>query len=147
MEIKRLKGPNWIGYSLAALMLVLPHLTKAEIVVIANKSLPIESISPQQTAKLWLGIIDSVESSGKLKVVDALHTTPVYTEFYEQIAGKSVRDLRIYWGKLLFSGKAFPPKRLGSDREILHWVMSTPNGLGYINAEFVDDTVNILLRQ
>jgi len=40
-------------------------------------------------------------------------------KFYKQISGKSKSQLRSYWTRLIFTGKARPPKQVNNMQELL----------------------------
>jgi len=47
---------------------------------------------------------------------------------------------------LIFSGKAIPPKDLANDTEVIAYVNSHNDAIGYINSKSLDKSVKILLR-
>lgn len=119
----------------------------SEIAIIANPGVSISEINESDATKLWMGKVKKISGSGKLSVVDATAGSKSYLAFYSKIANKKPRQLKIYWGKMMFSGKVFPPRKLYSDEDIVKWVSKTPGALGYVNSQALNDSVKILLRK
>lgn len=147
MKHKLIGQERYFIYSIVMLSVILPNFVNAEIAIIANKSNTLSSISELQAASLWLAKKKTIAGSEKLKVSDAMERSPTYIEFYNKVVNKTPKQIRIYWGKMIFSGKTFPPPKQYSDAEMLQWVSSTNNALGYIDASSVNDSVKVLLKK
>jgi ABC-type phosphate transport system substrate-binding protein len=115
------------------------------IVLIGNKNITIDSISAKQAKKIWLGKLKKLPDQGKIRIVDQATNTPAYHHFYQRIIKKNPAQIKAYWAKLSFMGKAFPPQKLDSDTSVLEWVANTPNALGYVNDSAVNPSVKRLL--
>ena len=61
--------------------------------------------------------------------------------------GKTSAQVKAAWSRLTFSGKATPPKELGSSAEVKKMVAANPNAVGYIEKSAVDGTVKVLLSE
>jgi len=116
----------------------------AEIAVIANKDISINSLSVKQVKKLWLGKIKKVADSGNLVPVDVDPSSSNYAVFYKKVAKKNPAQIKLYWSKQMFSGKNFPAKRLSDDDSIIEWVSANKNAIGYISADKVTDSIKVL---
>jgi hypothetical protein len=46
----------------------------------------------------------------------------------------------------VFSGKALPPKQMGSDDEMKKFVASNKGAIGYIKASSLDDSVKAVVK-
>ena len=53
--------------------------------------------------------------------------------FLKQYVGKTDAALNTYYRSLVFTGKAFMPKMLGSDAEVASYVAKTKGAIGYVN--------------
>jgi ABC-type phosphate transport system substrate-binding protein len=58
--------------------------------------------------------------------------------------GKSVAEVNAYWAKLLFTGRASPPRSLTDSETVLQVVRENRNAIGYIESEYADDTVRVV---
>lgn len=109
--------------------------TVAVIVNPKNASTP----SQDQIANVFLG------KSNEFLGVDQSEGRAVREAFYQKVTGKNGTQLKAYWAKLVFTGKAQPLKELNSDLEVKRFVASTPNAIGYIEKESVDGSVKVVL--
>jgi hypothetical protein len=104
----------------------------ADIKVVANPSVKADQISTQELKRIFLATDSSLEGG---------HVEPVFEKggaaheaFLKQYLGKTDAVLGIYYRSLVFTGKAFMPKTLGSDAEVLDYVAKTKGAIGYVNA-------------
>ncbi|VAW98894.1 hypothetical protein MNBD_GAMMA23-2140 [hydrothermal vent metagenome] len=129
---------------LISVAVFIPIASQADVVVIGNKSIRIDSITTKQAKKLWLGKLKKLGGI-KITVVDQTPSNPAFEIFYTSIVKKTPSQLKTYWAKVSFTGKAFPPKQLKDDAAIIKWVASNPGALGYVDSTAVNDTVKPLL--
>ncbi|MBL1275414.1 MAG: hypothetical protein COB30_004955 [Ectothiorhodospiraceae bacterium] len=118
---------------------------QAEVVIIGNKSLAVESVTLKQAKKLWLKKSLKLPGTGKVKLVDQFKANATYTEFYRKIVKKKPSQLKAYWAKVTFTGKAFPPEQMADDASVIDWVANTSNAMGYVDGSAVNDSVKRLL--
>ena len=107
----------------------------AVIVNPANASAP----SAEQIANIFLG------KSSELTGVDLPDSHPVRSAFYQKVTGKDGAQLKAYWAKLVFTGKAQPLKEVASDADVKKFVASNPTAIGYIDKSAVDGSVKVVL--
>ena len=117
----------------------------AEVAIVVNKDRTEDSISLQDTKRIFLGKMSSLPSGGRTIAVDQAEGTGARAGFSEKGLGKSESQLKSYWSKKIFSGKGAPPPVMGSDVEIKTWLAENPEGLGYIDSGTVDSSVKVLL--
>jgi len=116
----------------------------ADVVVIAHKSLGVDSISAKEAKKVWLGKTKSLGDTS-LKLADLPLGNKSRDHFYSKVVKKSAKKLKAYWAKIVFSGKGIPPKSFGSDAAVVSWVASTPGAVGYVGRGATDDSVKVLM--
>jgi len=68
-------------------------------------------------------------------VVDLTLSSSVRFQFSEKVLGRSVSAVRNYWQQVLFSGRGVPPAELKNDREVLDFIASHDDAIGYVSAE------------
>lgn len=107
----------------------------AVIVNPANASTP----SAEQIANIFLG------KSAELTGIDLPDGNAVRSAFYQKVTGKDGAQLKAYWAKLVFTGKAQPLKELASDADVKKFVAGNPTAIGYIDKAAVDGTVKVVL--
>ena len=116
----------------------------ADVAVIANKGISVDSISAKEAKKLWLGKSKSLGGTN-VKLADLKPGDASREQFYSNVVKKSGKKLKAYWAKIVFSGKGTPPKPFASDADVIGWVAKTPGALGYVDSGAADDSVKVLL--
>lgn len=117
----------------------------AALAIIAHPSNPLEGISADNVAMIYLGKTDRFPDGQRVVPVDQDESSAARKKFNEKVVQKNPTELATYWSKLMFSGKGEPPKVVGDDEAVKEWVASHPNGLGYVDGRVLDRTVKVLL--
>src|SRR5688572_13644417 len=120
------------GFALAAAA------ANAEVAVIVSAKSTATTMTPDEIANIYLG------KSTAMKPVD--NATPVRSQFYTKVAGKDEAQVKAIWSKLVFTGKATPPKEMASSADVVKAVAADPNAIGYVDKAAVDDTVKVVLE-
>jgi len=115
-----------------------------DVVVVVHPSNPLMEISVADVKKIYLGKKKFFPGGEKAIPGDQPKDTQSRKFFYGGIIGKSEAKLKIYWSRLIFTGKGTPPKIIGVDRVIKKWVGNQPQAIGYIMRSEADNTVKIL---
>jgi len=121
----------------ALLALSLPVMAQS-VAVIVNSKNP-GALTQEQVSNIFLG------KSNDLVGIDLPEGNAVREVFYHKVTGKDGPQLKSYWAKLVFTGKAQPLKEAPSDADVRKFVASTPNGIGYIDKSAVDGSVRTVL--
>ncbi len=119
---------------------------QAEVVVIANKSVSVTSITEQQAAAIFLSQLDVLDDGTQLIPIDQQDTQAARDEFYLKVLKKNASQLNAYWSRMIFSGEGQPPKKVADDAAVMALVRANPNVIGYVNASAVNGAVKVLLR-
>ena len=111
----------------------------ADIAVIANTANASSSLTVKNVKKIFLG------KDNSMKPIDQSEGNAIRNEFYQKAAHKSESQMKAYWSKMIFSGKATPPETSANDASVTAWVANNKNGIGYIDSTSVDGSVKVLL--
>jgi len=117
----------------------------AEIAVIANTANPEASLTVAQAKKIFLGKRTSFPGGSWAEPVDQAEGSATRDAFYQKAAHKDAAQMKAYWSKMIFSGKATPPEIVGDDAAVKAWVAGNKDGIGYIDSSAVDGSVKVLL--
>lgn len=128
---------------LAALLVSNPGLAEI-LIVTSNRSGPIE-LTREQAGKLYLGRSTTLSDGTPASLVD-LPNGPVRDEFYLKLTGKNPAQIQAYWSRLVFTGRALPPKEARSLAEARQWLTDTPNLIGYLDRSEPTLGMRVLLR-
>ena len=111
----------------------------ADIAVIANTDSASSNLSIKDVKKIFLG------KNTSMTPVDQPDGNATRNAFYQKAAKKNESQMKAYWSKMIFSGKAIPPETSANDASVITWVTNNKNGIGYIDSASVDGSVKILL--
>ncbi len=117
----------------------------AQVAVVVGAKSPAAALSAEQAAGLFLGKSDQLPGVGTALLLDQGESSAVREQFYTKVTGKSASQVKAAWSRLVFSGKATPPKEIASSAEVKQLVAANPNAVGYIDKSAVDATVKVLL--
>lgn len=109
----------------------------ADLVVIGNPAAA--PLSKQEVADIFLG------KSLSMTPLDQLEDAPIRKEFYTLVTGRDAAQVKSVWSRLVFSGKAQPPKELPNSAAIKKEVAANPKTVGYVEKSAVDGSVKVLL--
>jgi len=87
--------------------------SNANIDIVASENCNVKSLSKSDIKKLFLVKKKSV-SGEKVIVLDS-EESGLYGQFVEEYLNKSVRKIKTYWVRMLFTGKSMPPKKVSVD--------------------------------
>ncbi len=118
---------------------------QAGIAVIANKSNKQHAVTKKMVANMYLGKMKHFSNGRSVKPVDQPRGSQLRKKFYRAVLGMSESELNRYWAKRKYSGKGKPPMKLNTDAEILDWVASNPEAIGYIDGKSLNGKVKVLL--
>lgn len=116
----------------------------AETAVIIHPS-NADNLDKGEISKIFLGKSKKFPSGETAMPVNLNDSDATRTAFDSNILNKDAGQLKAYWAKLVFTGKASPPKKVGSAAEAKTLVANNPNTIAYIPADQVDDTVKTVL--
>jgi len=93
-------------------MLIITLITflDADIKIIASPICKVESLSPHEIKNIFMLKKRSIEEES-IKVLDSLDKE-TYAIFIKKYLNKSSRKMKVYWTRMLFTGKKIPPKKL-----------------------------------
>lgn len=95
-------------------------------------------MSKAEVADIYLG------KNTALHPVDQPEAAPIRAEFYKKATGRDLAQVKATWSRLVFSGKAQPPKEVADDAAAKKAVASDPKSVAYIDKSAVDATVKVL---
>jgi len=109
----------------------------ADVVVIVSAKSTATTMTSAQIAGIFLG------KSSAMKPMDTADE-PVRSQFYTKVAGKDEAQVKAIWSKLVFTGKATPPKELATSADVVKAVADNPESLGYVERSALNSSVKIV---
>lgn len=115
----------------------------AEVAVIVHLENSAD-VNDKQIKRLFLGKAKSFDGGLSATAVNLPEGNAIRQDFEKKILKKTANQLKAYWSRLIFTGKARPPKELASDADIKAQVAGNIGSIGYIDASQADDTVKVV---
>lgn len=130
---------------LIAAGLLAPGPGRAELVLVASVRTAAVEVSRERAENLYLGHATTLADGTPVKLID-LPNGALRDDFYLKLTGKNPAQIRAYWSRLVFTGRALPPREASSTAEARQWLLDTPNLIGYMERTDVPPGARILQR-
>ena len=117
----------------------------ADVVVIVSANNPITSLTAEQTARIFLGKVNTFPNDSVAVPIDQAEGSAIRDEFYSKVVHKSASQLTSYWAKVIFTGDGRPPKVIDGNIAVRKAVANDPNVIGYIDKRAVNKSVRVIL--
>jgi ABC-type phosphate transport system substrate-binding protein len=101
--------------------------------VVVNPKNPLLSVDREFVAQSFLKKVTTWGHGGVIRPVDLALDSPVRRKFSEEVLRRSVSAVRSYWLQIVFAGRGVPPPELGSDDEVVRYVLREPGAIGYVS--------------
>jgi ABC-type phosphate transport system substrate-binding protein len=118
----------------------------ADILIIVNADNPTTELGSRQVVDLYMGRLQSFPDGEAAFPLDLPPDSPVREGFYRQLMDKSVAEVNAYWARLLFTGRATPPRVLSDSPTVLKAVRENRGAIGYIDSANLNETVKVVGR-
>lgn len=105
----------------------------AEVSVVVHPSNS-ASLDKDTIARIFLGKSRAFPGGAEAVPVAFKEGTAQSDEFSQSVLGKTPKQLKAYWAKMIFTGKGTPPKQMDSASQILDLVSKNPNIIGFVPA-------------
>lgn len=114
-----------------------------ELAIIVNSSNTIDQVDVEEVASIFLGKSRQLPDGTKVIPLDQLEGDGVRQEFYTKVVKKTLPQLNSYWSRLIFTGRGQPPFAVSSDSEVLEFIASNPNMIGYVDVKALQAAPNL----
>ena len=120
-------------------------MAQAQVVVIVNPKSPTATMTADQVAAIFLGKTSVLPNGATAMPADQTETAAIREQFYAKVAGKQSAQVKAAWSRLVFSGKATPPRELPGSAEVKKFVAANTDAIGYIEKSALDGSVKAVL--
>ncbi len=103
----------------------------AEIIIVANSGVQESVISAYDLKQIFLRKKKNL--AGGVVTIAIQKKTDIHTEFLRKFIKKTPSQFKLYYKKMIFSGRGKPPRILQDDAAMLSWVAQTPGAMGYVS--------------
>ncbi len=105
----------------------------ADFKVVVHSTNSVDSLTKDKVSDIFLKKVTRWDNGRSITPVDQSERTAVRDLFSRGALKKEVPWVESYWQKMIFSGRATPPARLTSDAEVLEYVRTNADAIGYVS--------------
>ncbi len=106
----------------------------ADVLIVANKDVPENTLNQQEIREIFLG--KRVQWSDNSRIRFATLAIPeIHSMFLEQYVKMSEADWKIFWKRMVFTGRGLPPEIMAAESEMIDFVKKTKGAVGYVSSE------------
>ena len=116
----------------------------AQVAVVVSPKSPVVTMTADQVSGIFLGKSNTLPTGGTAAPTDLPDSAATHELFYTKVTGKNTAQVKAAWSRLVFSGKATPPKELASSADVKKFVAANPDAIGYIEKSAVDSSVKVV---
>ncbi len=102
--------------------------------VVVHESNSTVAVTRAELSAIYLKRRRSWPDGREIVPLGHLSTSGLRERFSHAVHGKSVAYVTRYWQRLLYSGRAVPPRELRSDAAVLELVRHNAEAVGYVDA-------------
>jgi ABC-type phosphate transport system substrate-binding protein len=111
----------------------------ADVVIIVSAKNAKSTMTKDEVADVYLG------KDNSLAPIDLPESAELRNEFYTKVTGKDASQVKAVWARLIFTGKATPPKSGDSPADVKSKVAASDKAIGYVDKSAVDASVKVVL--
>jgi|TARA_R110002050_G_scaffold235567_2_gene371437 ABC-type phosphate transport system substrate-binding protein len=130
-------------FILVSLLMLLSTSVLGNVVVVVNKDSLITSLNDVQVANIFLARTNRFPNGEKSKPIE-LKQGRTRLHFYQNISGKTPKQLTAYWTTLVFSGKGRPPKSFTDYNKFLKTFSLESGAITYLELSQVTENMKIV---
>lgn len=119
----------------------------AEVVVVVSAKSVVGTLTKDQISNIFLGNSLRFPSGEQAIPIDLAEETGQFSQFHSVVTGMTVATLRGHWSKMVFSGRARPPREVSNQNEAIKLIASNPNVIGYIDKSLVDTSIKVVFQR
>lgn len=111
-----------------------------DIVIISHKDVVQSVLTRNDVVQIFTGRQTRWDDGQKIHFA-ILKTGAIHQSFLKKFLKKTESQFKIYWRKVMFTGKGSIPKSFATVEELIRYVIQTEGAIGYIPAAALNDSV------
>ncbi len=116
----------------------------ADLAVIVHPDNAVNEMNKRQVTDLFMGSYSSFPDGTTAIPIDHPAGSAIRSKFYQYFTGKSVPQINAYWAKLIFSGRATPPRVAPDSASIPKIVAENKNAIAYMDSSLLTSEVKVV---
>jgi ABC-type phosphate transport system substrate-binding protein len=140
---RRRAGKAAMFFSLLLQLIFFPSLSNAQdVIIIANKDVPVDSLSRNEIKSIFLG--EKIKWDNDRKITFVILKTEAHDVFLKEYIGNTAAQYLNYWKKMVFTGKSKSPKSFKDTESLIDYIAETGGAVSYLPASAYNDKVKII---
>lgn len=119
-------------------------LVRADIAIVVNAESEIDELSERQVRDLFMGRYSAFPNGAAALPIDQPVRSELRQRFYRTLTGKTVSQINAYWAKLIFSGRASPPRIARSAEAVAEMVAQNKSTIAYMPVDSVQQSARVV---
>ena len=117
----------------------------AEVMVVTAVNSRIPGLNAEEASQLYLGRRTTLEDGTQVTLYD-LPGGSTRDRLYALLTGKNPSQIRAYWSRQVFTGRALPPREASSPADLPTLLSNDPTAIGYLPDGPLDPRLRVLLK-
>ena len=101
--------------------------------IIRNPGNPVEAVERQFLEDAFLKKKTVWPNGAAIRPVDLAPASVARRQFSDEVLRRPVDAIRSYWQQRIFAGRELPPPELGTDAEVVRFVLRERGAIGYVS--------------
>lgn len=127
---------------LAIISLVWSGVSFAEYAVVVHPNNTV-AMTNDDVQKLFLAKTAKFPNGQLAIPINQIESNEARQNFDNSVLGKTPSQMKSYWSRLIFTGKAVPIKEVENDSEVLELVRDNQDAIGYVDSSKVTGDVRV----
>lgn len=116
----------------------------SDFVVIVSARNPVTALRAEQVAAIFLSQTGRFPGGEEATALDLPFGSPLRDDFYYKVAARTPALMKAYWTKMVFTGRAQPPRELPNSAAVRKMVADNPAMIAYIDRSALDASVKAI---
>jgi hypothetical protein len=118
----------------------------ADLVVIVNPASGVNQMTRAQVTNVYMAREGHLPSGITALPLDIGGATSERRDFYQRLLGRSLPEINSYWARLLFSGRASPPRQVDDSAAAVEAVAQNKGAIAYVDKGRIDARVKVVFE-
>jgi ABC-type phosphate transport system substrate-binding protein len=129
-----------------AAQLLIANVGRAQggFVVIVNRGSSVTKLKRADISMLFTRRVTRWPNGNEVHPVDQVASSPTRRVFSDSVLRMNVPRVKNYWQGMVFSGRGDPPPERASDEDVIDFVRTNPDAIGYVSASAATSDVKII---
>jgi ABC-type phosphate transport system substrate-binding protein len=118
----------------------------ADFAIVVHPQNPVDSIARAELSRYFLKESTTWPDGSRVEPIDLPPESEVREQFTRSVHGRTVKAVEAYWHRKLFQGEGVPPVSTTAEKDVIFFVMSSPNAVGYVSSDTAEASQAKIIR-